>query len=222
MGNTYARILAAGGAAALVAALGGPAALAAATAKTWTVRPGGAITATAGKTTLTNAAPAHPVTCASAKATGTLRSGSGLPGAAAGSLSAIGFATCVYRVSNTLNIAFTVRPAGLPWQVNLSSYDAATGLAAGTVSHLALTVAVVSNPPGCHAVVSGTSATADDGRVAFSYTNSTGQLTVLATGGNLHYYDVTSCRLFPGFTDGAPATLSATFAVSPHQDITSP
>lgn len=83
--------------------------------------------------------------------------------------------------------------------------------------HLALTVAVVSNPPGCRAVVGGTSATAGDGRVAFTYTGSAGQLTVLTTGGNLHYYDVRSCRLFPGFSDGAPATLSATFAVSPNK-----
>jgi hypothetical protein len=42
------------------------------------------------------------------------------------------------------------------------------------------------------------------------------------TTGNLHYYDVSSCRHFEGFNDGAPATLSATFAVSPQQAITSP
>ena len=42
MGNRYARVLIAGGAATLVAALGMSAAVAA--AKTWTVRPGGAIT----------------------------------------------------------------------------------------------------------------------------------------------------------------------------------
>ena len=222
MSNRYARILVAHGAAILVAALGIPAVLAAAAAKTWTVQPGGAITATAGKITLTNAAPAHPVMCASSKATGTLRSGSGLPGADAGSLSAIRFATCAYRASTTLEIIFTVRPHGLPWQVNFTSYNAATGVARGTLSHIALTVAVASTPPGCRAVVDGTSATANDGRVAFRYTDSTGQLTVLTTGGNLHYYDVRSCRLFPGLHDGAPATLSATFAVSPHQDITSP
>ena len=49
MSIRYARILIAGGAALLVAALGVPAALAAAAAKTWTVQPGGAITAAAGK-----------------------------------------------------------------------------------------------------------------------------------------------------------------------------
>jgi hypothetical protein len=222
MNNRYARILVAGSAAVLAAVLGVPAALAAATAKTWTVAPGGAITATAGKTTLTNAAPAHPVTCVSPKATGTLRSGSGLPGTDAGSLSAISFATCAYRVSNMLEVVFTVRPGGLPWHVNFSSYNPAAGVVRGTVSHIALKVAAESTPPGCRAVVDGTSATAHDGRVAFRYTDSTGQLTVLTTGGNLHYYDVRHCRLFLGFHDGAPATLSATFAVSPQQDITSP
>jgi hypothetical protein len=222
MRNRYARILVTSGAAVLVAALGVPAARATATTKTWTVQPGGAITATAGKITLTNAAPAHPVTCVSSKTTGTLRSGSGLPGTDAGSLSAISFATCAYRASNTLEIIFTVRPSGLPWQVNLSSYNAATGVAAGTLSHIALRVAIVSKPPGCRAMVGGTSATAGDGKVTFRYADSTGQLTVLTTGGNLHYYDVRSCRLLPGLHNGAPATLSATFAVSPQQDITSP
>jgi hypothetical protein len=222
MSNRYARILAAGGAAVLVAALGAPAALGAATATTWTVRPGGAITATAGKSRLTNAAPSHPVTCVSSAATGTLRSGSGLPGADAGSLSAVRFATCDYVVSGTLLLGFTVRAAGLPWQVNFSSYNAATGVVRGTVSHIAIVVAEESKPAGCRAVVDGTSPTADDGQVAFRYADSTGKLTVLTTGGNLHYYDVSPrCRLFT-FKDGGAATLSTTFAVSPQQDITSP
>jgi hypothetical protein len=56
--------------------------------------------------------------------------------------------------------------------------------------------------------------------VAFRYTNSLGRLTVLTTGGNLHYYGVSKCHGI--FKDGDPATLSATFAVSPQQDITSP
>jgi hypothetical protein len=223
MSNRYARILAAGGAAVLVAALGVPTALAAATAKTWTVQPGGAITATAGKTRLTNAAPGHPITCVSSTATGTLRSGSGLPGAGAGSLSAISFATCAYRVSNTLLIVFTVQPGGLPWHVNLSSYNAATGVVRGTVSHIAITLSDSNSPGGCRAVVDGTSAAADDGRVMFRYTGSTGQLTVLTTGGNLHYYDVSrGCVAFDMFHDGDPAALSATFTVSPKQAITSP
>jgi hypothetical protein len=54
MSNRYARILAAGGAAVLVAALGRSAALAATTTMTWTVRPGGATTATAGMLTYAN------------------------------------------------------------------------------------------------------------------------------------------------------------------------
>jgi hypothetical protein len=49
MRDRYARILAAGGAAILVATLGVPAASAAATAKTWTVHPGGGVKAMSGK-----------------------------------------------------------------------------------------------------------------------------------------------------------------------------
>ena len=37
--------------------------------------------------------------------------------------------------------------------------------------------------------------------MAFRYTDSTGQLTVLATGGNLHIYDVSSGCLVPVFAE---------------------
>jgi hypothetical protein len=70
-------------------------------------------------------------------------------------------------------------------------------------------------------VIDGTGATADDGLVAFRYTDSTGQLTVLTTGGNLHFSGVTSGCL--GIVkDGDPATLSVTYTVTPEQAITSP
>lgn len=48
----------------------------------------------------------------------------------------------------------------------------------------------------------------------------TGHLKLLTTGGNLHFYRVRGCAGLLG--SGDPATLSATFAVSPKQAITSP
>ena len=63
MSNRYARILAAGGAAVLVAGLGVTTALAAATAKTWTVQPGGAVHAKSGRFTIKDTTTGSVITC---------------------------------------------------------------------------------------------------------------------------------------------------------------
>ena len=85
MSNRYARILAAGGAAVLVAGLGVTTALAAATAKTWTVQPGGAVHAKSGRFTIKDTTTGSVITCFPLTgfpltASGTFKSGSGLPG----------------------------------------------------------------------------------------------------------------------------------------------
>ena len=69
-------------------------------------------------------------------------------------------------------------------------------------------------------MIDGTSGTASDGAVKVSYTNSTGRLKLLSTGGNLHFYNVMGC--FGLINSGDAAALSATFTVSPRQAITSP
>jgi hypothetical protein len=98
MSNRYAPILAAGCAAVLAATL---AALPALAATTWTIRPGGAITAMSGKIALEDHKTGTVLTCTSATASGTLKRGGGLPGSRAGSLSAIGFTTASARVTLT-------------------------------------------------------------------------------------------------------------------------
>jgi hypothetical protein len=212
MSNRYARILAAGGAAVLVAALGVTTAWAAATTKTWTIKPGGAIQAMSTRFTFTDTTTGNVTVCRSSAASGTLKSGSGLPGSHAGSLSAVSILTC----SGPAGPRYTLKPGGLPWHVNFSSYSAANGVAQGTVSH----VHIALSGTGCTATIDGTGATADDGQVTFKYTDSTGQLKVLTTGGNLHFYDVTGCLGI--FDSGDQATLSATYTVTPKQAITSP
>lgn len=213
MSNRYARILVAGGAAVLVAALGVPAALAAATATTWTVQPGGAITATAGSLTLTDTNGGASDTCASSTMSGTLKAGGGLPGSGIGPISMAAFRCCGHICSPDL----TTR--GLPWRLSLVSYDAATGVSRGTISHLKLTF--VAYPDlSCHAVINGTSSSTPDGVVAVSYANQTGQLKILPHGGTLHWYHISDCAGL--IHNGDTATLSAIFAVSPHQVITSP
>ncbi len=207
MSNPYARILAAGCAAVLAATLGATPALA---ATTWTIKPGGAITATSGKVTVTDTK-TGPFTCQSAAASGTLKHGSGLHGSHAGSLSAAGFTSC----SGPGGQKFSLQATDLPWHVNLSSYNAATGVVTGTVSHIQIKL----TGAGCTAVIDGTG-TVSDGKVAFQYVDSTGRFRVLATGGNLHYYDVSGCLGF--INNGDPVTLSATYTVTPKQAITSP
>jgi hypothetical protein len=221
MRNRPARIVAAVGAAVLLAAPGATTALAVAVAKTWTIQPGGAIRAVSGRVAVTDTTTGATITCLSSKAAGTLEGGSGLPGTDAGSLSALSFATCSYPASPTLSVIFLLQPGSLPWQLNLSSYKPSTGVVRGAVGHLVITLTDSTPGAGCSAMIDGSSATAGNGREKFSYTDGIGQLTVLADGGNLHLYDVTS-GCFGIFKDGDPATLTATYTVHPEQDITSP
>lgn len=74
--------------------------------------------------------------------------------------------------------------------------------------------------PSCSAVLGGSSATATDGHMRFSYTDSTGRLTIRTSGGNLHFYNVSGCAGL--WNTGDPLTISGVFPVSPKQSITSP
>jgi hypothetical protein len=56
--------------------------------------------------------------------------------------------------------------------------------------------------------------------VLFQYTNSTGKLKVLTTGGNLHIYKVVGCAGL--IASGDALTFSGTYTASPKQTITSP
>jgi hypothetical protein len=214
MSNRYARILVAGGTAVLVAVLGSPAALGASTATTWTARPGGAITATGGVLTLTDTTSSGVSdTCAPSTMPGTLKAGSGLPGSGIGSIRKVGYRCCGHICSPDLTFH------GLPWHLNLDSYDAVTGVSRGTISHLKITF--IAYPDlSCHAVVNGTSGSAPDGVVAVTYANQSGRLKILSHGGTLHWYHINDCAGL--IHNGDTAALSATFTVSPKQDITSP
>jgi hypothetical protein len=220
---TGTRILAARGAAALAVALGVPAAL---PTGTWTVQPGGHIQAASGRFVVADIRTGTVLRCTSSTASGTLKTGAGLPGSRAGSLSAVGISGCAgpgglprspQPSGLPRRLVFRVQATGLPWHVNFSSYNAAKGVLRGTLSHLQIT----GSGAGCTFVVDGTSGTAEDGRVTFRYSNGTGRLKVLTAGGDLHWYDVSNGCL--GLVNsGDPATLSITYTLSPKQAITSP
>jgi hypothetical protein len=126
-----ARILVAGQAAFLAAALGATTAPA---ATTWTVKPGGAITATGTKVVFTDPKTRGNWTCQSVTVTGKLKSGSGLSGSGTGSISAVTFSTCTNPLGATSRVTFQVTATDLPWHINLSSFG--NGVVTGSISHL--------------------------------------------------------------------------------------
>ena len=168
----------------------------------------------AGKVTLTDTRTGTSAPCQSSSMSGTLKSGSGLPGAGIGAIAAASF------FCSSVIGPIRITPHGLPWQLNLSSFDIGTGVSRGTVSHVRLTFSLSGVSPACSAVINGTSGTAADGIVAITYSDQGAKLKVLRAGGNLHWYHVQHCV---GLIDnGDPAALSGVYSISPAQTITSP
>lgn len=211
MSNRYARILAAGSAAVLMTVLGVTAAVA---SGTWTIQPGGSIQGKAiSGWTIHDDSDGQRILCVTTFS-GTLRSGSGLPGADAGSLSAVSFSKCKWYGGRA-----AVQAAGLPWQVNFSRYNPATGQALGTISHIRLT----GSSGGCRFVIAGPTA-GSPGRNAFRYVNSTGRL-IMVLGSPIHFYDhfydvSTGCHGW--LNDGDGVSLEPRYTLSLKQAITSP
>jgi hypothetical protein len=187
----------------------GAASPAAATAKTWTVRPGGAVTAKAGKTKLADTTNGNTAVCVSSDMSGSLKPGSGLSGTGIGSITAAAYGC------PTVFGAYHVKATDLPWHLNLTSYDPSTGISRGTISKLRITFMTLA----CSAVINGTGGPAD-GVVAVTYSNTTGTLRIVPKGGNLHWVHVQGCHTL--IANGDAASISASYAVSPAQTITSP
>src|SRR5215471_19900288 len=124
----YARRMVAVPAAALAAVLGATPVLAAAT---WTVQPGGPVSLTSARFTLKDTKTGAILRCPG-QMSGTLKSGSGLPGTGIGSITAAGFPQC----GGGLPPKPDVVAAALPWHLNVISYNATTGVVIGRVSHV--------------------------------------------------------------------------------------
>ncbi len=203
------RVLFTGTAAAV--AVGASAGVALAVAITFTITPGGAITAKAGTTTLTDTKTGSVLTCKSSTSSGTLKSGSGVSGANLGSITKLSFSTC----TGPLGLVFTVTNSAFPWTLSGTSYNAGTGTTTGFINGIKSKL----SGPGCSANVGGTTATSK-GKVKVTYKNSTGKLSVLAAGGNLHVWAVSGCS---GLINTGDATqFVGAYTVTPKQKITSP
>jgi len=209
MSTRYARSLVAAPAAALAAVVGVTTVLAAAT---WTVRPGGPVSLTSGRLAVRDPRTGTVLDCTSSHVSGTLKHGGGLSSTGIGSVTSGSFTNC----NGPIWLPFTLTATGLPWHVNLTSYNATTGVVTGNLSHAQFKLA----GPSCSAVIDGTSGTASDGIIRFTYTTGAATLTVLPNGGNLHFYNLSGCGgLFIG---GDRATISGKLSVRPKQTITRP
>ena len=197
------------GAAAL--ALGIGTAAMATTATTFTVKPGGAVTGTAGKTVLKDTKTGTVLTCVSSATKATLKKGSGVSGTALGKITSVTFSTC----TGPGGLKFTATTSAStthPWHLNATSFS--NGVTKGTIT--LVTAALSGN--GCTATVAGTTATST-GKTNGSYSNSTHVLT--ASGGNLHVWNVSAgCLGLINTGDGT--TFTGKYKISPAQTITSP
>lgn len=209
MSKRYTWLSLAAPAAVLITGLGVTTALA---ATTWTVQPGGTVTAASKNTVLRDLKTGSVIECHSS-ITVALKSGSGLADSNIGSISSAGFSKCV----GGLGITYTLTAQHLPWHLNTASYNSGTGTTHGTISGVH---AVIGGGLPCIAIVDGTGASKDNGIISVTYKNGTHQLAWLKTGGNLHFYKVNGCSGL--IQSGDPAALAGTFSVSPPQTITSP
>jgi len=176
----------------------------------WTVTPGGAVSGSAGTTTLQDSTTGITLTCSSSAATGSLKSGSGLANPL-GTIQTLTFSNC----TGPLGISFSTSVTG-PFPLNATAYNAGTGVTTGRIGKIHGSI----SGPLCSATVDGSSATANNGAVRAHYKNATGKLTVLTTGGNLHIYNVSGC--FGLINSGDTATFSGSYTITPKQAISSP
>jgi hypothetical protein len=201
--------------AAVAAAAGMVAPSASAATKTWTITKGGAVTAASKNFTFTDVTAKASLPCKAATAKARLKSGKHLPGVNAGLVTAAAATGC-----SVAGFTVTIKPGHLPWHLNLVSYNAKTGVTTGTLTglHINFGVPLI----GCTAVVDGTGKKpVNNGRVAVTYTNKTGKLAILKTGGNLHLYNV--AKACAGVVkNGDSIAVVATYTVTPKQKITSP
>jgi hypothetical protein len=195
-----------GGSAVLVLGISATAAMATTTA-TWTVSPGGAVSGTAGQTTLTDTTTGTVLKCASSATKATLKKGRGQTNPI-GKITSVTFTSCT-GPGGLRFTATTSASKAHPWKLNASTFK--NGVTKGTIT--GVTAALSGN--GCTATVAGTSAKSP-GTVTGSYSNSTHILAV--SGGNLHVWNVSSgCLGLIKTGDGS--TFAGGYKIKPPQTI---
>jgi len=182
---------------------------------TWTVKPGGSYTAKSGTTTLTDTVTGAVLTCTSSAAAGTLKSGSGLTNPL-GTVTSNTFTGCTGPAGLTFSVK-TSASSTKPWKVNATSFS--SGVTHGNISGIHAKLTGTNNT--CTAVVDGTGATAFNGKVAISHSNSALTKLKVTKGINLHTYNVSSGCL-GAINSGDTVTFKTTYTLNHGQTITSP
>jgi hypothetical protein len=196
------------GAAVVALGLGTTAAMASSTDATWTASPGGSVSAS-GSGQVKDTKTGTVAKCKTIKMSATLKHGKGLSGTGIGTIKSGTFSGCTIAT-----VSVKVASHNLPWKMNATSYKG--GVTTGTITGIDLKATA----PGCTATLDGTKAGAGNGRIKVTYTNSTGVLKLLPTGGNLHSWGVSGC--FGLVKNGDPQDASGSLKVSPKQKISSP
>jgi hypothetical protein len=177
-------------------------------ASTWTVKPGGAVTAKAGTTTINDTTAGQSLTCTSSTAKGTLKTGSGLAGKKLGTFTTLSFTGCT--------IAGFTLSATLKSTMSLNGVSFKSGVSQMTLSGIHGTIKVPSFS--CSATIDGTGATAHNGSVTATFTNKTNTLLVLTTGSTLHIYNNTC----PVIANNDSVNFTGSYKFTPKTTITSP
>ena len=204
-------VMAGGAAAALSFTLGTTSSSATTARMTWTVKPGGAVTGSAGKTTLKDTKTGTTLTCSSSATKAKLKSGSGLSNPL-GKITSVTFSNC----TGPGGLVFTAKTSASstnPWPLSGSSFNSGTGVTTGKITNIKASI----SGSGCSAKVAGTTSSST-GMVTGTYTNGTGKLKV--SGGNLHIWNVSGC--FGLIANGDPSSFSGVYTITPKQTITSP
>jgi hypothetical protein len=211
MRKPISRILFTGGVAALVVGLAATSSLAI-TLVTWNVAPGGSITLTGGKATFKDSTTGFAtLRCESSSGGGSLKTGHDLRGKDLGSIKTLTFTSCLGPTKTIYTITASL---SVPWTLNATAYDSATGVTTMPIDGVRATF----SSTGCSGTLNGTSAATGNGVVKARYTNTTGELRVLAAGATLKLSHVTGCSGL--FQAGDAFTFATTFTVSPVQTIT--
>jgi hypothetical protein len=204
-------ILISGGAAALALGIG----TAAMAATTWTIKPGGSYTAKSGTTTLTDTVTGAVLTCTSSAAAGTLKSGSGKTNPI-GTVTSSTFTGCTGPAGLTFSVTASASSTK-PWKVNATSFS--SGVATGNISGIHAVLNGTNNT--CMATVDGTGASAFNGKVKITHSNSAPTKLKVTKGINLHTYNV-SAGCLGAINSGDTVTYKATYTLNKAQTITSP
>ncbi len=202
MRKQISRILFTGVAATAAVALSATTALA---STTYSVKPGGKYTGTAGKTVLKDNKTGAKLTCKSAGAKGKLKSGRHLSGKDIGTITSTSFTKC----TGPLGISFKVKQSGT-WELTVTKYSSKSGgVATGYISKIHATL----SGPSCAATVTG--------EADASFSNKTGDLTVKPVSKSGHVLKISKVSgCFGLINNGNTSGFTGTYKIKKKQKIT--